>query len=109
MLDVCALRDDITSLPTGLETEIGEKGVNLSGGQKARVALARATYMSPTLALLDDPLSAVDAAIAKQLFRECIRGELSEQSGSAVVPTPRNVSDTQILHLAPVFGSMHDI
>lgn len=85
VVDACALRDDIASLPAGILTEIGEKGVNLSGGQKARVALARAAYISPALALLDDPLSAVDASIAKRLFRECIRGELATKSGSAVI------------------------
>lgn len=85
LLDVCALEEDIASLPMGLETELGDKGVNLSGGQKARVALARVAVMSPALALLDDPLSAVDAAVANKLFRDCIRGELAQKTRSAVV------------------------
>ncbi len=55
-MDACALEADIQQLPAGDETELGERGVNLSGGQKARVALARAAYSGAELALLDDPL-----------------------------------------------------
>ena len=44
-------------------TQIGEKGINLSGGQKARVALARAVYARADVLLFDDPLSAVDAHV----------------------------------------------
>lgn len=58
----------------GLETEIGERGVNLSGGQKARVSLARACFSGAELIVLDDPLSAVDPHVAKVLFEKCITG-----------------------------------
>ena len=51
-------------------TLVGERGVTLSGGQKARVNLARAVYRDADIYLLDDPLSAVDAAVAKHLFDE---------------------------------------
>lgn len=57
---LCALREDIAAFPAGIDTEIGEQGINLSGGQKQRLALARAVMQKPTVALLDDPLSAVD-------------------------------------------------
>lgn len=50
---------------------IGEKGITLSGGQKARLALARAIYEDADIYLFDDPLSAVDAKVAKQLFEQC--------------------------------------
>lgn len=59
-LKVSCLKSDILILPAGLNTEIGEKGVNLSGGQKQRVSLARTVLANPDLILLDDPLSAVD-------------------------------------------------
>lgn len=64
------------ALPAGDQTEIGEKGITLSGGQKARLALARAVYHSPDISLIDDALSAVDAHVAKHLFEECIVKEL---------------------------------
>ena len=60
-------------------TAIGERGINLSGGQKARVALARALYSSKTkLMLLDDPLSAVDGHVGDHLFSKAICGDLSQ-------------------------------
>ncbi len=49
-------------------TLVGERGVTLSGGQKARVSLARAVYRQADIYLLDDPLSAVDTVVAKHLF-----------------------------------------
>lgn len=57
-------------------TEIGEKGITLSGGQKARVALARAVYHKASITLIDDALSAVDAHVAKHIFDEVVTGEL---------------------------------
>ena len=66
------LEDDVKILPGGIETQIGERGINLSGGQKARVALARAVYRQAELYLLDDPLSAVDADVSQFLFHQCI-------------------------------------
>ena len=70
------LEDDIRVLPGGMQTQIGEKGINLSGGQKARVALARALYSDADVFLLDDPLSAVDAHVGQFLFHECIRNSM---------------------------------
>ncbi|XP_036402430.1 canalicular multispecific organic anion transporter 1-like [Megalops cyprinoides] len=75
VLDACALRPDLELLPGGDETEIGEKGVNLSGGQKQRVSLARATYSSADIYLLDDPLSAVDSCVGKHLFENVLGPE----------------------------------
>lgn len=71
-LRMCALLPDIKVLPAGHDTEIGERGINLSGGQKARVGLARAVYANADIYLLDDPLSAVDAHVGQHLFEECI-------------------------------------
>ena len=67
-------------LPNGDETMIGEKGVNLSGGQKSRVALARATYQDADILLLDDPLSAVDAKVGAGLMRNCLQRYLRKKT-----------------------------
>lgn len=77
---VCALESDLQVLAGGDNTEIGEKGVNLSGGQKARVNLARAVYAETDIYLLDDPMSAVDAHVGSHLFDECIRGALKDKT-----------------------------
>ena len=53
----------------GDRTEIGEKGINLSGGQKARISLARAVYQEADIVLLDDPISALDANVRKKVFK----------------------------------------
>ncbi|CCW63731.1 unnamed protein product [Phytomonas sp. EM1] len=74
---VSQLKPDIELLDDGLETEIGEKGVNLSGGQKARVSLARAVYADREMYLLDDPLSALDAHVGERVLTECILGTLA--------------------------------
>lgn len=73
----CALDPDLAMLPNGDETEIGERGVTLSGGQKARVNIARAAYSDADIFLLDDPLSAVDAHVGLHLLERCIRGSMA--------------------------------
>jgi len=67
-IDACALKDDFKALPDGDETEIGEKGISLSGGQKARLALARGVYARADVYFLDDPLSAVDQHVGRHLI-----------------------------------------
>ncbi|KAG5478611.1 hypothetical protein LSCM1_06014 [Leishmania martiniquensis] len=74
---VSQLEADLALLGGGLETEIGEKGVNLSGGQKARVSLARAVYANRDVYLLDDPLSALDAHVGERIVEECLLGALA--------------------------------
>ncbi|KAI6212523.1 hypothetical protein M3Y94_00035900 [Aphelenchoides besseyi] len=68
----CALIPDLKLLADGDSTLIGERGVNLSGGQKARVALARAVYQQADVYLLDDVLSAVDNQVSKHIFTKVI-------------------------------------
>ena len=84
VIDSCALQPDLDQFPSADGTELGEKGINLSGddkrhvqlfqevwfvgGQKARIALARAAYTGAHIHLLDDPLSAVDARVGRILF-----------------------------------------
>jgi ATP-binding cassette subfamily C (CFTR/MRP) protein 1 len=79
VVEACALLDDLVVLPAGDMTEIGERGINLSGGQKARVSLARALYSKKTkIMLYDDPLSAVDAHVGEHIFAHAITGPLTE-------------------------------
>ncbi|KAF9472565.1 multidrug resistance-associated ABC transporter [Pholiota conissans] len=72
IIRACSLERDLEMLPNGEDTEIGEKGINLSGGQKARVSLARAAYSNSDIVLLDDPLSAVDAYVGKLILENCL-------------------------------------
>ncbi|CAF4720124.1 unnamed protein product [Rotaria sp. Silwood1] len=73
VLHACCLDDDISVFGSRDDLiMIGENGINLSGGQKARVSLARALYTDVDIYLLDDPLSAVDHKIAKQIYEKCI-------------------------------------
>jgi ATP-binding cassette, subfamily C (CFTR/MRP), member 1 len=75
VIKACQLKHDLSILSDGDETEIGERGINLSGGQKARISVARAAYRSlchSDVIILDDPLSALDPEVAKKLFQECI-------------------------------------
>jgi ABC-type multidrug transport system fused ATPase/permease subunit len=94
VVECCALKPDFDQLEDGDETEIGVRyvlprprvlcltascsGVSLSGGQKARVALARAVYARNKYVLLDDPLSAVDSHTARFLFQRLLKGPLFE-------------------------------
>ncbi|XP_044728782.1 ATP-binding cassette sub-family C member 4-like [Chrysoperla carnea] len=72
VVQACSLKQDFIQFPYGDRTVIGDKGASLSGGQKARINLARAVYRSADIYLLDDPLSAVDTHVGKHLFQECI-------------------------------------
>ncbi|KNE64151.1 hypothetical protein AMAG_19122 [Allomyces macrogynus ATCC 38327] len=77
IIKACALKRDLEILEAGDNTQVGEKGIALSGGQKSRLSLARACYTDTDVVLLDDVLSAVDAPTAAHLFQQCILGELS--------------------------------
>ncbi|PLW17293.1 hypothetical protein PCASD_18374 [Puccinia coronata f. sp. avenae] len=72
VIEACALVDDLSMLKDGDETQVGEKGITLSGGQKARISLARTVYARADIYLLDDPLSSVDAHVARHLFDKVI-------------------------------------
>ncbi|EAR88911.2 ABC transporter C family protein (macronuclear) [Tetrahymena thermophila SB210] len=73
VIKASCLEQDITKFEFGDQTHIGERGVNISGGQKARISLARALYSQADIYLFDDPLSAVDSKVAKTIFFEAIK------------------------------------
>lgn len=72
----CALERDLQLFEAGDATEVGEKGLTLSGGQKARITLARAIYSSAQLLLLDDVLAALDVHTSKWIIDKCFAGDL---------------------------------
>ncbi|EJD41418.1 hypothetical protein AURDEDRAFT_115494 [Auricularia subglabra TFB-10046 SS5] len=78
VLEACALVQDLNQFENGDAAEVGDKGIVLSGGQKARVALARAVYARSQIVVLDDVLSAVDTHTASTLIRKCFRGPLMQ-------------------------------
>ncbi|KAM3930652.1 ATP-binding cassette sub-family C member 10 isoform 2-T3 [Leptodactylus fuscus] len=102
VLEACALTQDLSILPAGDQTEVGESGVTLSGGQKARVSLARAVYQEKDIYLLDDPLAAVDTDVAAHLMDRCILGILRQRT--RILCTHR----TELLQKADVIVLMED-
>jgi len=89
VVTACALNKDFEMFQHGDMTLIGERGSSLSGGQKARLSLARSLYRDAELYLFDDPLSAVDAHVGKHLFDECLSrsGFLGKQNSTRILVT----------------------
>ncbi|RPD67396.1 P-loop containing nucleoside triphosphate hydrolase protein [Lentinus tigrinus ALCF2SS1-6] len=86
----CALEHDLSLFDYGDETEVGERGLTLSGGQKARVSLARAVYSSAETLLLDDIFAALDVHTARWIVEKCLKGELLR--GRTVILVTHNVA-----------------
>jgi ABC-type bacteriocin/lantibiotic exporter with double-glycine peptidase domain len=91
ILDLCELKSDLDILIGGDLTEIGEKGVNLSGGQKARVSIARAIYSDPDIVILDDPISALDAHVGQKIMNNVIFNYLNGKT-RILVTLPYSIS-----------------
>jgi len=79
VIDACALRPDLEIFPSGDMTEIGERGITVSGGQKQRLNIARAIYFNADIVLMDDPLSAVDAHVGRHIMDNAICGLLRDK------------------------------
>lgn len=80
VIHACSLQMDLDSLPGGDFTEVGERGITLSGGQKARIHLARAVYANREIILMDDILSAVDARVGKHILNNCLLDILKDKT-----------------------------
>ena len=87
MLKACALEADIAALRGGDLAEIGERGINFSGGQKRRVMLGRACHADSEVIILDDIVSAVDAHVARTITDECLVKLLYDQGKTVVLAT----------------------
>ncbi|KAG9397960.1 hypothetical protein AC1031_016377 [Aphanomyces cochlioides] len=96
VVEACALTKDIAALEAGDRTEIGLKGVNLSGGQKARVSLARACYSDADIYILDSPLSAVDAIVSQEIFTKCFLGLLKNKTVILITHNPDIIESAAI-------------
>ena len=104
VVKACALEKDFTLFPNGDATAVGERGVSLSGGQKARVNLARALYVDADIYLMDDPLSAVDTHVGRHLFDKAINGFLRDKIRILVTHQLQYLKDVdQIIILKAVF------
>lgn len=79
VVNACALLKDFKLFSNGDQTLVGERGVTLSGGQKARISLARAVYRQADIYLFDDPLSAVDTEVGRHIFERCIEEFLHDK------------------------------
>ena len=79
-IHAASLIPDLEVLPGGDQTELDEKEINISGGQKQKIALARAVYADADICLLDDPLSALDAHVGRNVFHECIKGAMKDKT-----------------------------
>ena len=86
-IKACALLDDFAHLPDGDETVVGERGISLSGGQKARVALARAVYARADIYLLDDVLSAVDSHVGRHIIENVLSSRGLLRSRTRILAT----------------------
>ncbi|EUC62287.1 P-loop nucleoside triphosphate hydrolase, partial [Rhizoctonia solani AG-3 Rhs1AP] len=90
VISQCGLERDLTLFDAGDQTEVGEKGMTLSGGQKARVSLARAIYSKAEIIILDDVLSALDVHTSRWIVDNCFRGDLV--TGRTMIIVTHNVA-----------------
>lgn len=100
VLKACALTVDLNILPKGDKTEVGEKGISLSGGQKARLSLARAVYARADVYLLDDPLSAVDEHVGRHLIDHVL-------GPNGLLKSKCKILATNAIHVLSIANNLH--
>ncbi|KAJ7486164.1 hypothetical protein B0H11DRAFT_2157316 [Mycena galericulata] len=100
----CALEPDLAIFQAGDQTEVGEKGLTLSGGQKARLTLARAVYSKASILLLDDVLAALDVHTAQWIVDKCFGGDLIEDR-TIILVTHNIALAAPVAHFVVTFGS----
>ncbi|XP_046426432.1 ATP-binding cassette sub-family C member 4-like isoform X2 [Neodiprion fabricii] len=110
----CALLSDFEQFSQGDLTIVGDRGSSLSGGQRARINLARAVYRQADIYLLDDPLSAVDAHVGKHLFEECIQRYLAGKTRILVTHQLQYLQGVDAIILlnqgrAEIFSNYHEL
>ena len=107
--DVALLQDIENQFPEGDATVIGEKGINISGGQKARIALGRAVYRDADVYLFDDVLSAVDAHVGKYIFEKVLKKQLSGKTRILVTNQLQFIHEADRLYSAEPGGRLVEI
>jgi len=102
-VECAGLSNDLSNLPDGIKTQIGDQGVSLSGGQKSRVSLARAFYSQHEILLLDDPLSSCDAKVGRFIFNQLPKA----LSGRTSLMVTRSFEHLSKMDFISVFGRRH--
>ncbi|KAL7298327.1 hypothetical protein TKK_0008673 [Trichogramma kaykai] len=99
VVEVCALHKDFQRLPSGDRTLLGDRGAGLSGGQKARINLARAVYRNADVYVFDDPMSSLDGQVAESIFKDCINGFLKDKTRILATHSNRHLQEADIIVL----------
>lgn len=97
VLRACCLEDDLREFDGGDLYHVGNDGLKVSGGQRARISLARCCYSQADIVLMDDPLAAVDTRIAKQLFERCIQKEMAGRTRLLILSSTQFLSQCDLV------------
>jgi ABC-type multidrug transport system fused ATPase/permease subunit len=97
VLSLCELETDLKLFPNGSDTILGEGGINLSGGQQARLSLARALYQDSDVYLLDAPMASLDAKVAAKIFQNVVKEHLEKKTVLMVTHNREFVKDFELV------------